>query len=155
MESKATYSTAGSTAARFARHVERALWPLEITPAQYRLLLVLEVGAEVSTSLAKKLAVSPPSVTTVVDGLVQRGAVERTPSSLDRRRISLTLTPSGRELLESAEAALSERFRTIAATLDPQDAQAALGALTLWSEALDRYGAAHTSPKEAAKPSAP
>jgi long-chain acyl-CoA synthetase len=136
----ARYATAGWTAARLARHLELALAVLEITPAQYRLLVQLAQGAEASTSLAKKLAVSPPSVTNVVDGLVQRGAVERTPSEEDRRRISLALTDSGRGLLARAESAVSERFTAIADTLgDAAASIAALTALELWAEALDNY----------------
>jgi DNA-binding MarR family transcriptional regulator len=134
------YRTAGWTAARLARQLELALAALDITPAQYRMLVQLAQGADASTSLAKKLAVSPPSVTTVVDGLVHRGAVERTPSAEDRRRISLALTDFGRGLLATAEEAAQERFAAIAATLgDPAAAEAALAALDLWAEALDNH----------------
>jgi DNA-binding MarR family transcriptional regulator len=140
VENQPRYATAGWTAARLARHLELALAEPEITSAQYRLLVQLAQGAEASTSLAKKLAVSPPSVTTVVDGLVQRGAVERTPSEEDRRRISLALTDVGRQLLARAETAVSERFAEIADTLgDAEASAAALAALSLWAEALDNY----------------
>ena len=135
-----THATTGSVAARLSRHLEQALAPLEITSAQYRLLVQLEQGAEASTALARKLAVSAPSVTTVVDGLVHRGAVERTPSLEDRRRISLALTDSGRELLERAEQAASERFVAVANALgDPALAASALEGLGAWGLALDNY----------------
>lgn len=137
---RAIGSTAGSTAARLARHLELALVGLEITPAQYRMLVQLSKGADASTSLAEKLAVSPPSVTTVVDGLVQRGAIERTPSAQDRRRISLALTEVGLSLLDRAELAISERFCEIADALgDPVAAAGALEALDTWAIALDNY----------------
>jgi DNA-binding MarR family transcriptional regulator len=111
-----------------------------MTSAQYRMLVQLAQGSDASSSLAKKLAVSPPSVTTVVDGLVQRGAIERTPSAEDRRRISLALTAVGVDLLAQAEAALAERFEEIADALaDPDAAHHALDALGLWAEALDNY----------------
>ncbi len=104
------------------------------------MLMQLAQGDDASSSLAKKLAISPPSVTVVVDGLVQRGAIERTPSSEDRRRISLAITDVGRSLLDRAEESISERFGAIAACLDdPADAAAALGALDLWAEALDNF----------------
>jgi DNA-binding MarR family transcriptional regulator len=140
------YSSPGWTAARFARYLERVLSPLEITLAQYRMMVMLEEGAGSSTALARKLAVSPPSVTTVVDGLVQRGAIERTPSQQDRRQISLALTDIGRELLARAEVVVSAQFAAIADSLgDPTAARAALDAMTLWSEALDRHFAAQLS----------
>jgi DNA-binding MarR family transcriptional regulator len=133
------YLRAGWTIARLARHLEVALGELDLSPAQYRLLVQLAQGADASTSLAKKLAVSPPSVTMVVDGLVQRQAVERTPSVEDRRRISLALTDLGRDLIARAEAAVQARLEAIASTLAAPDAAAALAALDLWGAALEEY----------------
>jgi DNA-binding MarR family transcriptional regulator len=115
-----SYSSVGWTAARLARQVEVALAALDLSPAQ-------------------KLAVSAPSVTAVVDGLVQRGAVERAHSVEDRRRIALALTRPGRALLASAEEALQARLGAIAGELEDGELAAnALAALTLWGEALDR-----------------
>src|SRR5579875_3146481 len=105
----------GRTIARLARHVELALATIDLSTAQYRLLQQLAEGAEASTSLAKKLAVSAPSVTAVVDGLVARGAVARSHSAEDRRRVSLTITPSGHQLLEDAESAVRARLESVAA----------------------------------------
>lgn len=134
-----SYSSVGWTAARLARQVEVALAALDLSPAQYRMLVQIARGTDASSSLAQKLAVSAPSVTAVVDGLVQRGAVERAHSVEDRRRIALALTRPGRALLASAEEALQARLGAIAGELeDGELAGNALAALTLWGEALDR-----------------
>jgi DNA-binding MarR family transcriptional regulator len=103
------------------------------------MLVQIARGTDASSSLAQKLAVSAPSVTSVVDGLVQRGAVERAHSVEDRRRIALALTEDGRSLLGAAEDALRARLQLIAAELE-EDGQAseAIAALSLWGEALDR-----------------
>lgn len=133
------YQSLGWTAARLARHLESALETVELSPAQYRMLVQLSQGSEASTALARKLAVSAPSVTTVVDGLVQRGVVERTHSAEDRRRVSLALTEIGRGLLVSAEDAVRDRLESIANELEDEGlASNAIRALALWSEALDR-----------------
>jgi long-chain acyl-CoA synthetase len=134
-----SYSSVGWTAARLARHVEVALTPLDLSPAQYRMLVQIARGTDASSSLAQKLAVSAPSVTTVVDALVQRGAVERAHSVEDRRRIALALTDDGRRLLGAAEDALRERLQTIADELEDEGlVSEAIAALSLWGEALDR-----------------
>ncbi len=134
-----SYSSVGWTAARLARHVEVALAPLDLSPAQYRMLVQIARGTDASSSLAQKLAVSAPSVTAVVDVLVQRGAVERAHSAEDRRRIALALTDDGRSLLGAAEEALRERIQAIADELaDEGLVSDAIGALSLWGEALDR-----------------
>jgi long-chain acyl-CoA synthetase len=132
------YPSIGWTAARLALHVELALATADLSTAQYRLLNQLAQGDDASTSLAKKLAVSAPSVTAVVDGLVHRGAIERTPSIEDRRRISLALTATGKKLLTEAETAVSSRLAAIANELDDEGRiEEAMGALALWGEALD------------------
>jgi long-chain acyl-CoA synthetase len=134
-----SYSSIGWTAARLARHVEVALAPLDLSPAQYRMLVQIARGTDASSSLAQKLAVSAPSVTSVVDGLVQRGAVDRAHSVEDRRRIALALTADGRDLLDAAEEALRARLQSIADELEEDDlVSGAIAALSLWGEALDR-----------------
>ena len=133
------YQSIGWTAARLARQLEVALATVELSSAQYRMLVQLAQGSEASTPLARKLAVSAPSVTTVVDGLVQRGAVERTYSAEDRRRVSLALTEIGQGLLVSAEDAVRGRLESIANELEDEGlAGNAIRALALWGEALDR-----------------
>jgi DNA-binding MarR family transcriptional regulator len=133
------YSSIGWTVARLARQVEVALDPLELSPAQYRMLVQIARGTDASSSLAQKLAVSAPSVTSVVEALVQRGALERAHSSADRRRIALALTEYGRILLGTAEEALHERLRAIADELaDEALVSGAMSAMSIWGDALDR-----------------
>ena len=80
--------------ARLARQVELAAATVDLTVAQYRVLAILGGQNAAASVLADKLAVSPPSVTGVVDGLVARGLVTRMHDPVDGRRISLDLTPS-------------------------------------------------------------
>jgi DNA-binding MarR family transcriptional regulator len=131
--------TVGATAARLARLVEVALMEIDLSISQYRVLLQLAQGTEASTALAKKLAVSPPAVTAVIDGLAQRGAVDRSHSSEDRRRVSLVLTKSGHDLLRRAERVVAGRLAAIADELDdPVDRERALEGLLLWGIATER-----------------
>jgi DNA-binding MarR family transcriptional regulator len=133
------YSSIGWTVARLARQVEVALDPLELSPAQYRMLVQIARGTDASSSLAQKLAVSAPSVTSVVEALVQRGALERAHSAADRRRIALALTEYGRGLLGTAEEALHERLSAIAEELaDEALVSGAMSAMSIWGDALDR-----------------
>ena len=54
---------------------------------QFRLLAFLSEGEWAASAVADWLAVSRPSVTALVDGLVERGWVERRESPDDRRRV--------------------------------------------------------------------
>jgi DNA-binding MarR family transcriptional regulator len=131
-------SSGGRVVARLARQVERAVDPLELSLAQYRVLALLGDGSSASSALAAQLAVSPPSISSVVDGLVTRGLVERRPDPADRRRLALLLTGAGTTLLADADQAVSDRLAEIATYLD-DDVEPTLRALEGWNRALDRH----------------
>jgi DNA-binding MarR family transcriptional regulator len=60
--------------------------------------------------LAARTATDQSSVSVVVSRLVARGHVRRAASKTDRRRVELTLTASGRALLQSAPEAAQDRL---------------------------------------------
>jgi long-chain acyl-CoA synthetase len=135
--------SSGRVAARLARQVEVGLAKLDLSLPQYRILMFLDEGAVVASKLADHLAVSRPTVTAVVDGLVARQLVERHHDDGDRRRVGHTLTPEGRHLLETADRSVDVRLREIAAQLpDDRDAEKAFRGLDRWRRALDSYRAA-------------
>ncbi len=132
---------AGRIAAWLAKQVELALAVVELSPPQYRLLGLLGDGDALPSALADRLAVRPPTVTAVVDGLVARGMVERHPGDGDRRRVSHVLTPEGRRVLADADAAVDTRLRDLTDCLgDPELTLRALDGLALWGRAM---GALH------------
>jgi long-chain acyl-CoA synthetase len=115
-----------------ARQVEVVLSELDLSLAQYRLLALLEERPEVASALADKLTVSRPSVTTVVDGLVARGLVERDHDTNDRRRVNHALTEDGRKLLHHADEIVESGLEGVLSHLDPsgaRDIAAGLGSL--------------------------
>lgn len=125
----------GRVIARLARHVELAVADLDLTLAQYRVLGILGDGREAASVLAKKLAVSRPSITGVVDGLVARGLVRREPGCDDRRRIDIGLTDEGRVVLDRADLEVTSRLASIAAHLQ-EGPDRAFEALEVWEQAL-------------------
>jgi DNA-binding MarR family transcriptional regulator len=141
-------ATPGRVVARLARQVELALTTVDLTLPQYRVLGILDGGPEASSVLAEKLAVSRPSVTGVVDGLVVRGLARRDHDAADRRRIGIELTSDGRRLLAQADTEVERRLNEIAAHLE--DASAAFAGLGPWLEALDAHRSARYSARVAA-----
>jgi long-chain acyl-CoA synthetase len=128
---------AGRTIARLARRVEKALGEVDLSLPQYRMLAFLsEVDSAVASSLANRLEVSRPSITTLVDGLVARGLVERRASSDDRRRVEHRLTRRGETALRAADAAVRQRLELLGAHLSDEDRGAAFAGLARWRVAL-------------------
>jgi long-chain acyl-CoA synthetase len=130
----------GRILARLARQVELAAGTVDISLAQYRLLILLSEGKEAASALADKLAVTRPSVTGVVDGLVARGLVERDHDVDDRRRVGHALTAEGRRVLATADAEVERRLDDIVAHR-PEGAAAAFAGLAPWQQALDAHRA--------------
>jgi DNA-binding MarR family transcriptional regulator len=94
----------------------------------------------VSSALAERLAVRPPSITAVVDGLVSRGLVERRHAEDDRRRVAHVLTAKGEKLLTTANEAVDSRLAGIAGSLESAELTArALEGLALWRDAMAAF----------------
>src|SRR2546423_10892553 len=96
-----------------ARALERAAGECELTLAQYRVLALVAAGDERSSLLAERLAVARPTITAVVDGLVERGCIERATVQGDRRSIRLTLTKPGQQAFQVAERTQAEALDRI------------------------------------------
>lgn len=71
-----------------------------IGPAQLSALSVLVfAGPMTSSELADAEQVKPPTMSRIVEGLVQQQLAERTPVASDRRALQIAATPRGRKLL--------------------------------------------------------
>jgi DNA-binding MarR family transcriptional regulator len=86
-----------------------------IGPAQLSALSVLVFAGEQTVGeLAALEQVQPPTMSRIVDGLVQKKLAERVGSANDRRTVQITATPAGRKLLLAGRdrrvRALAKRF---------------------------------------------
>jgi len=68
--------------------------------------------------LARKVHVSHPTMTGIVDRLEKHGLVRRTRDTEDRRRMTITPTAEGLALLDTAPSPLQDRFRSEFAKLE-------------------------------------
>jgi len=125
--------------ARLAKHVDRALHEVDLSLAQYRVLGNLADGPSLASTLAERLIVTRPSVTALVDGLVERGLVTRTTSEDDRRRVMHVLTTDGRKVLAGADGAIERRLEMLAGELPESDRTRAYRGLESWGKALHSY----------------
>jgi DNA-binding MarR family transcriptional regulator len=122
-----------------AKQVEIGLGSVDLSLPQYRVLGLLDESSAVQSRLAERLAVRPSSVTSIVDGLVARGLVERRHVASDRRQVDHVLTAEGRRVLDTADAATSARLHDIAGCLDACDTERAFDGLVAWRHAFGAY----------------
>ncbi|HEY7035520.1 MAG TPA: MarR family transcriptional regulator [Thermomicrobiales bacterium] len=119
--------------------VEQAEGPDRLTMQQVRCLqaLAAEDEAALTTGLARRLKVAVPTMTRMLDGLAERGLVERQPDPTSRRQVRIVLTESGRVLLGRYEAVISARLRRLIARLDREQQERLLRAVGDVAAALD------------------
>jgi DNA-binding MarR family transcriptional regulator len=90
----------------------RLSWLLEkgatadLTLPQYRVLGLLAAGDERASQLAARLAVAKPTLTAIVNSLVDRGYVVRESAPGDRRVVRLSISPAGTAAVDAAGAHL-------------------------------------------------
>jgi DNA-binding MarR family transcriptional regulator len=88
------------TVMRQARDAEtlRGAVTNDMGDAQIWTLHALMRGPQLASELARRSNVTNPTMTRIIDALVEKGFVERHPDPDDRRRIHLQLTATGSEI---------------------------------------------------------
>ncbi|MEM0986526.1 MAG: MarR family transcriptional regulator [Pseudomonadota bacterium] len=82
-----------------------------LTPSQLLVLQMLnERGQTAIGDIVKSTQLSNATITSLVDKMVDRGLVSRDRGSTDRRRVWLTLQPSGVQALKDAPRLLQDTF---------------------------------------------
>jgi DNA-binding MarR family transcriptional regulator len=96
----------------------------ELSAPQMNMLMMIRVREAVSvTELAALLNVSPPSVSTMVDRLVERGLLTRTPSDQDRRKVEIRVTPEALKDITQVEEMILGSFVELVDAVGPETTQ--------------------------------
>ncbi|MEV5748527.1 MarR family transcriptional regulator [Actinoallomurus sp. NPDC052308] len=96
----------------------------------YSVLLALgEEPVRTQNALAQAIGADKTRIIGVLDGLQERGLIERRPDPGDRRVRLLSLTPEGRRVRDSVQAGIRERENRLLARLPAADRAAFLRAL--------------------------
>jgi DNA-binding MarR family transcriptional regulator len=100
------------------RAVEENGDPEPLTLPQYRCLQAID-GRDVAltTQLARELGVTVPTMTSRIDGLVERNLVRRQPDPASRRQIQVSLTERGAATLARYRALIDEHLNALLAPL--------------------------------------
>jgi DNA-binding MarR family transcriptional regulator len=97
------------------KEVSRRLAALEISPAQYSVLCVIDANPGVNQfAIAQVLSIQRAGLGRLVDHLEQRGLVGRTASAINRRYYVLHLTDVGTALLARLRSDVAEAEKDLA-----------------------------------------
>lgn len=107
-----------------------------VTLAQYRALLIVAAHGPINlNAVAATLGVHPSNATRACDRLVDGGLLTRTESAIDRRRVDLSLTGSGRALINAVNARRKAAIERVLARMTPDSRQALTDALAPFTAA--------------------
>ena len=96
----------------------------ELSAQQMNMILMVRVRQAVSVSeLAGLLGVSPPSVSAMVDRLVERGMLTRTPNDRDRRKVEIRVSPEAIEEIARVEEMILGSFVELVEAVGPETSQ--------------------------------
>ena len=110
----------------------------DLTQGQIRALFTIDkTGEATAGDLAKAAELSPASVSTMLDTLERDGIVERHRSATDRRVVVVTLTESGRALLEAKRIAWRKRGAEALAGVSDEHLAAAADVMHRMAAMLD------------------
>jgi DNA-binding MarR family transcriptional regulator len=113
--------------------------PYELTLPQLRALVVLDDDAAVTVkALAARLGIQPSTTTRLVDRLVAKDLIERTPGVEDRREVLLSLSAAGRRVVDTAMGFRRRAVREILEALSPAERAVALEAFAAFAAAGER-----------------
>jgi DNA-binding MarR family transcriptional regulator len=97
-------------------------------------------GPSTPTEIARRLQLTTPSVTELIDRLERADLVRRAPHATDRRKVLVDLTDAGKEVVGDAH----EEFGTVvdksAAAMSPGEQAAMISFLAVTAAALDDMG---------------
>ena len=114
-----------------------AVKPAGLTVPQYAALFVMDEQPGISAAeLARRCAVTPQTMTTILRNLESAGLIERTPHPLHKHVIETRPTPTGRKALDQADERAAGVERRLAAAFSEDELDTLRALLARVSERL-------------------
>lgn len=95
-------------------------------------------GEAYPTDLCHLMGVSTPRITIILNMMEKEGLIERVPSTVDRRRIIVSLTEKGKERVRERDKKTYYYFEKIYDKLGQEDAEALLRSLKAMEEIYEK-----------------
>jgi DNA-binding MarR family transcriptional regulator len=107
-----------------------------VTVPQFRVLVMISTRGPLNlAAVAAGLDINPSNASRTCDRLIKAGLLNRRESAVDRRHITLTLTPAGRRLVEKVTKHRRMAIERVLRQLDPADRDALADALEAFATA--------------------
>src|SRR6478735_8734600 len=139
----------------YARVVRQAIAdpndPDRLTLPQLRAMQAIsrsDAPGALNAHLARELQVAAPSMTAMIDGLVERGLVDRSIDPNNRRQVLILLTLEGSRRLAEMEATVNTRLHEVVSFLNADERARTLDGLQLLERAMSSFQQARNESPE-------
>lgn len=110
-----------------------------VTVSQCHLLLETEIREEASLQdMADTLALDKSTMSRTVDNLVRGKLIERSENGIDRRKVTLTLTPEGKKTCRKINALCNEHYASVFSHIPEDQYELVLRAVSLLAKAMEK-----------------
>jgi DNA-binding MarR family transcriptional regulator len=110
--------------------------PVEVTPPQHRVLVLLAArGPQSVSEVAEELGVNRSNATRICDRLERAGLLSRTPSAEDGRVVEVDVTGEGLGLVHAVTARRREEIGRVLAGMTAEERRSAVRALEAFNRA--------------------
>jgi DNA-binding MarR family transcriptional regulator len=128
---------------------------IDVTMPQAKVLYLLRATGDLSMSdLVARLGVTLPTVSGIVDRLVEHGLVARRGNPEDRRRVFVGITPAGVALIDRFRDLNARQVRDLLGILDDDDLAAVRAFLAVLDRGIARLAEAAAAGKAPSAPEA-
>jgi DNA-binding MarR family transcriptional regulator len=76
-----------------------------------------------NTQIQKDMQITKSAVSQIIDSLVEKGYVDRTPDETDRRRMCVTITPAGQQVLRQLTESANDLADKVAVSMGEEKIQ--------------------------------
>lgn len=112
----------------------------DVSAPQYRLLVLIDAGVTRGVDLARDLEVHSSTIARMVERLVAKNLIDRSPDPDDRRANVLSLTPRGSKLVQDVNEHRRRQLIDLLSQLEPGEIETVVTGFTLFTRAAEASG---------------
>lgn len=95
----------------------------EMPFSHVQILCMLSAGSMTIGQISRALGIAKPNITPLLDGLKERGLLDRVRSDRDRRIVNVELLPAGMEMAQNIRSSIAEQVAEWPESINASDAK--------------------------------
>ena len=127
----------------YRKFLRVASWKNRVNPinTQFQVLAIVMHSGNLQTSeIGRRLGISSPNMTPLIDRLIEKGYAERLSGSQDRRVIKIAITEKGRRFVAGRRRLMRNEIKKNLSTLSIEDVSTLSGAIETFRQIIARVG---------------